>query len=79
MGRARMNIEVSEDLANLIAEVATREGVTKAEVIRRGLSVVKAYSQQIKVGRTHLGFASRADQLDVELLGVLSEEAWSRP
>jgi hypothetical protein len=72
MSKRRMSIEVSTDLAAFWRELADREDVTLAEILRRGLSVMRAYEQQIEVGRTHLCFTSDPTKLDVEIVGVLN-------
>lgn len=71
MSKVRMNIEVSEDVAKFIEQLALDEDTTKTEIIRRALSVMKAYKRQKKLGRTHIGFASAPDKLDAELVGIL--------
>lgn len=72
MAKVRLNIEVSEDLARLLDNLAEEEDVTRTEIVRRALAVLKAYKDQIDVGRTHIGFAKDADKLDLELVGVLT-------
>jgi hypothetical protein len=72
MARVRLSIEVSEDLARLLDNLAVEEDVTRTEIIRRALAVLKAYKDQINIGRTHIGFAKDADRLDLELVGVLT-------
>ena len=70
--KVRLNIEVSEDLARLLDNLAEEEVVSKTEIVRRALAVMKSYREQIKIGRSHLGFARDGDKLDLELLGVLT-------
>jgi hypothetical protein len=72
MAKVRLNIEVSEELARLLDKLADEEDVTRTEIVRRALAVLKAYKDQIEVGRTHIGFARDADRLDLELIGVLT-------
>lgn len=72
MAKVRLSIEVSEDLANLLDNLADEEDVTRTEIVRRALAVLKAYREQIDAGRTHIGFAEKPDQLDGELVGVLT-------
>ena len=71
--KVRMNIEVSRDVADFLEELAKEESATKTELVRRGLSILKAYKQQKKIGRTHIGFAEDASKLDAEILGVLDK------
>ena len=75
MPKHRLNIEISDDLARLLDELSAEEQTTKTEIVRRGLSVMKAFRNQIKAGRPHIGFTSESDKLDAELLGILSEQA----
>ena len=72
MSKVRLAIEVSEELAGLLDELAEEESVTRTEIVRRAFAVLKAYREQINVGRTHIGFTKDADKLDVELVGILS-------
>jgi len=72
MAKVRLNIEVSQDLAELLDNLADNEETTKAEIVRRALSVLKAFDEQIEHGRTHIGFASDPTKLDAEMVGILS-------
>jgi predicted transcriptional regulator len=71
MSKVRMNIEVSQDVASFLEELALSESTTKTEIVRRALSVLKAYKQQKSKGRGHLGFTADPDKLDAELVGIL--------
>jgi metal-responsive CopG/Arc/MetJ family transcriptional regulator len=72
MSKVRLNIEVSEDLAELLDIIAKEESVPRTEIVRRALGVMKTYREQIQAGRTHIGFTESVDKLDAELLGVLT-------
>lgn len=71
MSKVRMNIEVSQDVASFLDQLALDEETTKTEIVRRALSVLKAYKQQKAKGRTHIGFTADADRLDAEIVGIL--------
>jgi hypothetical protein len=71
MAKIRLNIEVSHELADLIDSLATTEDTTRTEIVRRSLSVLKAFREQQAVGRTHLGFTADPRSLDAEMLGIL--------
>ena len=71
MSKVRLNLELSEDFAKLLDTIAEEESATRTEIVRRALAVIKAYREQRKVGRTHIGFAASADQLDAEMIGIL--------
>ena len=72
MAKVRLNMEVSEDLAKLLDSLADQEDVTRTEIVRRALSVLKVYKSQIDAGRPHMGFVKEASKLDAELVGVLT-------
>jgi metal-responsive CopG/Arc/MetJ family transcriptional regulator len=72
MSKVRMSMEINEDLANLLDTIAEEEAVTRTEIIRRALAVIKTYKEQIDAGRTHMGFVKDSDKLDLEIVGVLT-------
>ena len=72
MAKIRLSIEVSNDLAALLDSLAEKEETTKTEIVRRALSIMKAYREQSSVGRTHIGFTADPTKLDAELIGILS-------
>jgi hypothetical protein len=72
MAKVRLSIEVSKELAALLDSLAEAEETSKTEIVRRALSVMKAYRQQASVGRRHLGFTADPTKLDAELVGILS-------
>jgi metal-responsive CopG/Arc/MetJ family transcriptional regulator len=72
MSKVRLSIEVNEDLAKLLDDIAETEAVPRTEIVRRALAVIKTYKEQIAVGRTHIGFAKDSDKLDLEIVGVLT-------
>lgn len=71
MSKVRMNIEVSQEVADFLDELAKEEATSKTEIVRRALSVLKAYKAQKKQGRSHIGFSSNSDGLEAELVGIL--------
>lgn len=66
----RINIEVSDEVAELLNRVAESQQTTMTDVVRRALAVVKAAEKQRARGIEHLGFARDATKLDVELVGL---------
>jgi hypothetical protein len=72
MDKVRLSIEVSKELASLLDSLAEDEVTSKTEIVRRALSVMKAYRDQAKAGRTHIGFTADPTKLDAELVGVLT-------
>lgn len=78
MAKVRLNMEVSEDVAKLLDTLADQEGVTRTEIVRRALSVLKVYRAQIDAGRPHMGFVKESSRLDAELVGVLTAPEQSK-
>ncbi len=72
MAKVRLNIEVSQDLADLLDTLASSEDTTRTEIVRRSLSVLKAFREQQAVGRGHMGFTADPRSLDAEMLGILT-------
>ena len=72
MAKVRLNMVLSAELRAFLEALAEEEGVTKTEIFRRALSVLKAYKQQIKIGRKHIGFTSDPSKLEAELVGILT-------
>ena len=72
MSKVRLHIEVSQDLSDLLDSLAKEEDTTRVEIVRRALSIVKAFKQQRAYGRNHIGFAKDPTRLDSEMLGILT-------
>jgi hypothetical protein len=68
----RFTLRLGDNLNNFLKSTAESEGVTEGEIIRRAISILVAYDQQMKIGRTHIGFATDPSKLDSELVGVLN-------
>lgn len=67
----RLNIEVSDEVAELLQREAERQETTMTDVVRRALAVLKAAEKQRELGRGYLGFVSDPSRLDAQLLGVI--------
>jgi metal-responsive CopG/Arc/MetJ family transcriptional regulator len=72
MAKVRLSIEVSKELAALLDSLAENEETSKTEIVRRALSVMKAYRDQATAGRKHIGFTADPTKLDSELIGILN-------
>lgn len=70
--KVRLNMIVSSEVAGMIDDIAEDEGCTRTEVVRRGLSVLRAFKQQRAVGRIHMGFVADPLKLDAEIVGILT-------
>jgi Ribbon-helix-helix protein, copG family len=69
--KVRITIDVTSEVAKLLTELANEAGTNRAEILRRGLAIVKTARDQKNAGRSHLGFTSDAAKLDTELMGVI--------
>jgi hypothetical protein len=67
----RLSMVISDDLDELIDNLASETGTSRTDVVRRALAVMKAFSQQKKRGRHHIGFVDDASKLDAEIVNVL--------
>jgi Arc/MetJ-type ribon-helix-helix transcriptional regulator len=79
MAKVRLNIEISENLADFLDALAESEHTTRSEMVRRAIAVLQAFHQQRGIGRPHLGFVRDPERLDAEILGVLQPTATSAP
>jgi Arc/MetJ-type ribon-helix-helix transcriptional regulator len=71
MPKVRLNIELSQQLADFLEGLAEAENTTRSEMVRRAISVLQAFQQQREIGRSHLGFVKDPRRLDAEILGIL--------
>ena len=72
MSKVRLSLEINEDLAKLLDDIAEDEAVSRTEIVRRALAVIKTYKEQMDAGRSHIGFVRDSDKLDLEIVGVLT-------
>ncbi len=77
MAKVRLNIEISQQLADFLDVLAEAEHATRSEMVRRAISVLQAFHQQRDIGRPHLGFVRDPERLDAEILGVLQSTVTS--
>ena len=69
--KVRLNVRISKELDQLIEEISDESEITRTEVVRRALAVMKAFREQRRQGRRHIGFANDPEKLDAEILNVL--------
>ena len=67
----RLDINISRSLDRELMDIAESAGISREDVLRRGLAVLKAFRQQRSKGRKHLGFVSDPRKLDAEIVNVL--------
>jgi hypothetical protein len=68
--KVRLRPELSLELNRLLDEMADDAGITKSEVLRQALALMKAARDGRKQQR-HLGFVSDPRKLDTEIVGFL--------
>ena len=67
----RLSVNISQELDDLINELADQSNISRTDVVRRALAVMKAYRQQKSIGRDHIGFVEDPTKLDAEIVNVL--------
>jgi len=72
MSKVRLTMNIEESLKKYFDSLAKEEGVAFAELLERGLGVIKTFQKQRHIGRKHLGFVANRTKLDAELVGILN-------
>jgi hypothetical protein len=67
--KVRLNLQVSNELNNVLEEIADSSGSTKTDVIRQALALMKVAHQAKRSGK-HLGVVADPDKLDTEIVGL---------
>jgi predicted transcriptional regulator len=68
--KVRLSLQVSDELNRLLEEMADDAGITKSDVLRQALALMKAARDGRKQQR-HLGLVSDPRKLDTEIVGFL--------
>jgi len=68
--KVRLNLQLSSELNRALEEIADSSGSTKTDVIRQALALMEIAHTAKKNGK-HIGIASRSDQLDTEIVGLI--------
>ena len=68
--KVRLSLQVSDELNRLLEEMADDAGITKSDVLRQALALMKA-ARDGKKDKRHLGFVADARKLDTEIVGLL--------
>jgi regulator of PEP synthase PpsR (kinase-PPPase family) len=68
--KVRLNLQVSQELNQLLEEIADTSGTNRTDVIRQALALMKVAHNAKKDGR-HVGIVSDANKLDTEIIGLL--------
>jgi hypothetical protein len=67
--KVRLNLQVSNELNNVLEEIAGSNGSTKTDVIRQALALMKVAHQAKRNGK-HLGVVADPEKLDTEIVGL---------
>lgn len=67
----RLNLDISDELHAYLSDLASQRGTTIADLVRKGLSVIKASERQAAAGLPHMGFVSDPSRLDVVMIGIM--------
>jgi hypothetical protein len=68
--KVRLSLQVTEELNRLLEEMADDAGITKSDVLRQALALMKAARDGKKQHR-HLGLVSDPKKLETEIVGFL--------
>ena len=67
----RLSVNISDELDELIDQLADEANISRTDVVRRALAIMKAFRQQKAAGRDHIGFVADPTKLDAEIVNVL--------
>lgn len=68
--KVRMNMQISAELNEMLEKIADDTGSNRSEVIRQALALMKVAYDAKKKGK-HIGFATDANALETEIVGLL--------
>lgn len=68
--KIRLSLQVSQELNQVLEEIAESTGSNRTDVIRQALALMRVAHNAKKEGR-HIGLVSDARKLDTEIVGLL--------
>lgn len=68
-GKVRVGLQMSKEAYQDLEHLSEESGMSKGEVFRRALGLLKLARQSVKKGH-HVGAAKNADKLDLEFVGI---------
>ena len=68
--KVRMSLQVSQELNQVLEDIAESTGTNRTDVIRQALALMTVAHNAKKQGR-HLGIVSDARKLDTEIVGLI--------
>jgi hypothetical protein len=69
MAKVRLHLDISQELAEVLNNVAKSENITRSEIVRNAISLIETCREQRVKGK-HLGFVQDASRLDTEISGL---------
>jgi len=68
--KVRLSLQVSQELNQMLEEIAVSTGTNRTDVVRQALALMKIAHSTKQQGR-HLGIVSDAKKLDTEIVGLI--------
>lgn len=65
--KVRWSVDVSDELDRVVEDLAYEEGTNKSDVLRRAVALLRV-AHDGKRQNKHLGFTSKPDNLDTEII-----------
>lgn len=68
MANVRLSLTIDRSLRDYFKQMSLETGLPFEQLLARGLGAIKAFQDQKKIGRKHVGFVSDRTKLDAELI-----------
>lgn len=69
--KVRVTVDMSQEMYNVLSMLADETHKSKADVLRLGLSIMKAAVPELRKGKK-LGIAGKEEQLETQFLGIFN-------
>ncbi len=66
-----LSVQISAELDFELTQMAVEAGVSRIDILRRGLAVMKGFRIAKLRGFRHIGFVTDPKKLDIEVVNVL--------
>lgn len=68
--KVRLNLQLSQELSQVLDEIAESTGGNRTDVVRQALALLKV-AHEAKRKNRHLGIVADPEKLDTEIVGLL--------
>lgn len=68
--KVRLSLQVSQELNQMLEDIAEATGTNRTDVIRQALALMKV-AHAAKTSGRHLGIVNDARKLDTEIVGLI--------